>query len=268
MNSGTPLQGAPLANNPQGNEVESRLMADLYSAQPQGNVQAAPQAQPAPAALAPQAQITSPLIEELYQGARTPPQLPPQNRPAAPVQAPSFTQRAQSLAANTVNGGAFTAPITGAALLSNTLGKDRANVNRQKDATNQAASNVLSTVAQESRENTARTVNNLMSAAGQAKNGVAQIAQMAKKALPKMGIGLKEFDRLRKESKAKLDQSGVTSLTVTEITSLLAEGTSVALKPYVKALRNELAKRNAEEAESARANESFMEAQLRNLVTI
>ena len=270
MNSGTPLQGAPLANNPQRDDLnlESRLMNDLYSAQPQGNVQAAPQAQPAPAALAPQAQITSPLIEELYQGARTPPQLPPQNRPAAPVQAPSLTQRAQNLAANTVNSGAFTAPITGAALLSNTLGKDRANVNRQKEATNQAASNVLSTVAQESRENTARTVNNLMSAAGQAKNGVAQIAQMAKKALPEMGIGLKEFDRLRKESKAKLDQSGVTSLTVTEITSLLAEGTSVALKPYVKALRAELAKRNAEEAESARANESFMEAQLRNLVTI
>jgi len=270
MNSGTPLQGAPLANNPQRDDLnlESRLMNDLYSAQPQGNVQAAPQAQPAPAALAPQAQITSPLIEELYQGARTPPQLPPQNRPAAPVQAPSLTQRAQNLAANTINSGAFTAPITGAALLSNTLGKDRANVNRQKEATNQAASNVLSTVAQENRENTARTVNNLMSAAGQAKNGVAQIAQMAKKALPEMGIGLTEFDRLKKESKAKLDQSGVTSLTVTEITSLLAQGTSSAIKPYVKALRAELAKRDAEEAQSARANESFMESQLRNLVTI
>lgn len=281
---------------PQGpNDVEGRLMADLYSAQPQGNGQAAPQAQPAPAAItreqnplidqlyktamtppvapvspasAPQAQITSPLIDELYQGAMTPSQLPPQNRPAAPAQAPSFTERAKNLGANIINSGVSATPIAGAALLTNAIRKENANVNRQKEATNKAASDVLSTVAQETRENTARTVNNLMSAAGQAQNGVAEIAQMAKKALPEMGIGLKEFDRLTKESKAKLDQSGVTSLTITEITSLLAQGTQVALKPYVKALRDELAKRYAEESQRSKADETFMEAQLRNLVTI
>ena len=131
--------------------------------------------------------------------------------------------------------------------MSNAISKENENVNRQKAA----QARVVPDVANGIRNNITRTVNNLMDGAASAKTGVKQLATLAENALPDMGIGLKERDAVVKRLAPKLkDPSVVSSLTDTEITSLLSSGPDSKIKPYVKQLQAEMAKRRKNEESS------------------
>ena len=112
------------------------------------------------------------------------------------------------------------------------------------------AANQGNSIMQAVTTNNGRTINNLLSAATSTKKGLKQIASEAKKLLPEMGLGLDVVDSSIKSGMPKLMDNNVSSLSVTEIASLLTDVGNSKVAPYVQQLQKELAlRKNAEESE-------------------